>query len=168
MDIKKTKWSRLTLNALFFTLCAILGWYSVHTLVKWQTDTILIEGNQIAKRTEPTKYGDRFYLILDSQYGVVEILVPYTKYIAFSNEQVQRVYYSPRALSRQLGDTPELQRDYPMLKYINWYMMLWIGSTLLALFLFAGGIHISVWYDDITYLLGFGFMVFGGILNVWI
>ena len=35
-------------------------------------------------------------------------------YITSSNDSMQRVLYSPHELSKQLGDTPELQRDCPM------------------------------------------------------
>lgn len=150
---------------------ALLGaysWYTMHTVIEWQNDTVTVEGNQIAKRLENTKYGDQFYLIIDSQYGVVEIPVNYATYLKSSNEQVQRLDYSPRALSRQLGNTPKLQEDYPMLKHLICYYFLWVSAILLAFWSFVHGAIQLTNYDDPWWSLGLGAMAVGAILNIWI
>lgn len=146
----------------------IMAYTSVHSLIQWEQDKVLVQGNQICKRTESTRHGDQFYIILDSQYGVVEIPVSYTKYITSSNDSMQRVLYSPRALSKQLGDTPELQRDCPMIKYLGWYLFLWIFSVVTALTLFCVGILALILYGNPYPLLGLGIMAFGALLNIWL
>lgn len=146
----------------------IMAYTSVHSLIQWQQDKVSVQGNQICKRTESTQHGDRFYILLDSQYGVVEIPVSYTKYITSSNDSMQRVYYSPRALYMQLGDTPELQRDYPMIKYIEWYLLLWISSAVIALTLFCSGAPALTIHDNPYPLLGIGIMALGALLNIWL
>lgn len=146
----------------------IMAYTSVHSLIQWQQDKVLVQGNQICKRTESTQHGDQFYILLDSQYGVVEIPVSYTKYITSSNDSMQRVYYSPRALSKQLGDTPELQRDCPIIKYLGWYLFLWISSAVIALTLFCIGIPVLNIYGNPYPLLGLGIMALGALLNIWL
>lgn len=146
----------------------IMAYTSVHSLIQWQQDKVLVQGNQICKRTESTRHGDQFYIILDSQYGVVEIPVSYTKYITSSNDSMQRVLYSPHELSKQLGDTPELQRDCPMIKYLGWYLFLWISSAVTALTLFCMGISALTFHDNLYPLLGLGIMAFGALLNIWL
>lgn len=146
----------------------IMAYTSVHSLIQWQQDKVLVQGNQICKRTESTQHGDQFYILLDSQYGVVEIPVSYTKYITSSNDSMQRVLYSPRALSKQLGDTPELQRDCPMIKYLGWYLFLWISSAVIALTLFCMSISALTFHDNPYPLLGLGIMALGALLNIWL
>lgn len=146
----------------------IMAYTSTHSLIQWQQNKVLVQGNQVCKRIESTRYGDRFYLILDSQYGVVEIPVSYPKYITSSNDALQRIYYSPRALSLQLGDTPELQRDYPMIKYLRWYLLLWISSAVIALTLFCAGAPALALHNNPYPLLGVGVIALGALLNVWI
>ena len=146
----------------------IMAYTSVHSLIQWQQNKVLVQGNQICKRTESTRHGDQFYIIFDSQYGVVEIPVSYTKYITSSNDSMQRVLYSPRALSIQLGDTPALQRDCPMIKYLGWYLLLWISSAVTALILFCMSIPALLLNDNPYPLLGLGIMALGALLNVWL
>ena len=146
----------------------IMAYTSVHSLIQWEQDKVLVQGNQICKRTESTRHGDQFYIILDSQYGVVEIPVSYTKYITSSNDSIQRVLYSPHELSKQLGDTPELQRDCPMIKYLGWYLFLWIFSAVIASVLFCIGISVLNIYGNPYPLLGLGIMAFGALLNIWL
>lgn len=146
----------------------VMAYTSVHSLIQWQQDKVLVQGNQICKRTESTRHGDQFYILLDSQYGVVEIPVSYTKYITSSNDSMQRVYYSPHALSIQLGDTPELQRDCPMIKYLDWYLFLWIFSVVIASILFCIGIPVLNIYGNPYPLLGLGIMALGALLNIWL
>lgn len=146
----------------------IMAYTSVHSLIQWQQDKVLVQGNQICKRTESTQHGDQFYILLDSQYGVVEIPVSYTKYITSSNDSMQRVLYSPRALSIQLGDTPELQRDCPMIKYFGWYLFLWISSAVIASTLFLVGIPVLNLYGNPYPLIGLGIMALGALLNIWL
>lgn len=165
MDIKKIT---IGLKLLGVILLGAYSWYTVHTIIEWQNDTITVEGNQIAKRLENTKYGDRFYLIIDSQYGVVEIPVNYATYLKSSNEQVQRLDYSPRALSRQLGDTPKLQGDYLMIRYIGWYYFLWVSAALIAFWSFVYGTIRLISYDDPWWSLVLLAMAVGLILNAWI
>ena len=146
----------------------IMAYTSVHSLIQWEQDKVLVQGNQICKRTESTRHGDQFYIILDSQYGVVEIPVSYTKYITSSNDSMQRVLYSPHELSKQLGDTPELQRDCPMIKYFGWYLFLWIFSVVTASVLFCIGILELTPHGNPYPLLGLGIMAFGALLNIWL
>lgn len=146
----------------------IMAYTAVHSLIQWQQDKVLVQGNQICKRTESTQHGDQFYILLDSQYGVVEIPVSYTKYITSSNDSMQRVLYSPRALSKQLGDTPELQRDCPMIKYLGWYLFLWISSVVIALTIFFVGIYSLTFHDNHYPLLGLWIMALGALLNIWL
>lgn len=146
----------------------IMAYTSVHSIIQWQQDKVLVQGNQICKRTESTRHGDQFYILLDSQYGVVEIPVSYTKYITSSNNSMQRVLYSPRALSIQLGDTPELQRDCPLIKYLGWYLFLWISSAVIALTFFWVGILALLLNGNSYPLLGLGIMALGALLNVWL
>lgn len=146
----------------------IMAYTSVHSLIQWQQDKVLVQGNQICKRTESTRHGDQFYITLDSQYGVVEIPVSYTKYITSSNDSMQRVLYSPRALSIQLGDTPALQRDCPMIKYLGWYLFLWISSAVIAFTLAWVSILALLLNGNPYPLLGLGIMAFGALLNIWL
>lgn len=146
----------------------IMAYTSVHSLIQWQQDKVLVQGNQICKRTKSTRHGDQFYIILDSQYGVVEIPVSYTKYITSSNDSMQRVLYSPRALSIQLGDTPELQRDCPMIKYLGWYLFLWVSSAFIAFTFFCMGIPALLLNGNPYPLLGLGIMALGALLNIWL
>ena len=146
----------------------IMAYTSVHSFLQCQQDKVLVQGNQICKRAESTRHGDQFYIILDSQYGVVEIPVSYTKYITSSNDSMQRELYSPHELSKQLGDTPELQRDCPMIKYLGWYLFLWIFSVVTALTLFCVGILFLILYDSPYPLLGLGIMALGALLNIWL
>lgn len=149
-------------------LLGAYSWYTIHTVIEWQNDTVTVEGNQIAKRLENTKYGDQFYLIIDSPYGVVEIPVNYATYLKSSNKQVQRLDYSPRALSRQLGNTPKLQEDYPMLKHLGCYYFLWVSAILMALWSFVHGMLQLTNYDNPWWSLRLGAMAMGAILNIWI
>ena len=58
----------------------IMAYTSVHSLLQWQQDKVLVQGNQICKRTESTRHGDQFYILLDSQYGVVETCILHQVY----------------------------------------------------------------------------------------
>lgn len=85
---------------------------------------------QIAKRTctsvrSPYKSTqvypeEKFYILMDSQYGVIEIPVSYYNYLNSSNEQVHS--YKIRALDvkRYLENTQDFYKAYPVLRYNKW------------------------------------------------
>lgn len=74
--------------SLVIIIGGLLAFEATHSVKYWQSERITITGEQIAKRLENTRYGDRFYLLMDTQYGVMEIPVSYSLYIQSSNDEV--------------------------------------------------------------------------------
>lgn len=107
------------------SLCCYLGAY----YQKAQNEKVTITGMQIAKRTcsyayspyKSTKvyYEDKFYILLDSQYGVMEIPVTYYTYLNSSNEQVHSYKITASNAKEYLENTQDFYKAYPALRYAN-------------------------------------------------
>lgn len=106
-------------------LCCFLG---VHYQVLG-AQKVTVTGEQIAKRTcsyaySPYKstqvyHGDKFYLYLDTQYGVMEIPVSYYSYINSSNEQTRSYKLSASNCLEYLENTQDFLKHYPRSNYYN-------------------------------------------------
>lgn len=142
-----------------------LAFEATHSAKYWQTERITVTGEQIAKRLENTKYGDRFYLLMDTQYGVMEIPVSYGLYIQSSNEEIHSLRIKLLTANNALEDTSKLQQAYPFLKHFGYHIAVWIlGVTLGILTLVASVIFICYCTDkdeafDPRNLTGLGFAI---------
>lgn len=71
--------------SLALVLSPILMYEALSMAKYWQSEKIEVTGYQIAKRVNPTRNGDRFSVLLDTEYGMMEIPVSYATYITSSN-----------------------------------------------------------------------------------
>lgn len=126
-------------------LCCYLG---VHYQILG-AQKIMVTGEQIAKRTcsyaySPYKstqvyHGDKFYLYLDTQYGVMEIPVSYYSYINSSNEQTRSYKLSASTCLEYLENTQDFLKAYPRTDYSNtWGIIPLVLGAISALVAIAG------------------------------
>lgn len=114
-----------TLVICLTSVCCYLGAYYQKAL----QEKVTITGMQIAKRTCSHAYSpykstkvyheDKFYVLLDSQYGVMEIPVTYYSYLYSSNEQVHSYKLSASNCLEYLDNTQDFCKAYPALRYAN-------------------------------------------------
>lgn len=158
----KSKWfKRIGLSVIALGL-GLASFLSVSTLRYWVTEMIDVSGNQIAKRLENTKYGDRFYLLIDSEYGVMEIPVSYNLYLSSSNDEQHSFRIKLKTADYALEDTSILQEAYPFLKYIELIIFFWVASGIALLFtLLSWAVSFNQWLG-----LDLGLMLIGIILGL--
>lgn len=61
----KSKLKKVLVSLIIIT-CMSIAFEATHSAKYWQTERITVTGEQIAKRLENTKHGDRFYLLMDT------------------------------------------------------------------------------------------------------
>lgn len=99
----------------------------------WQTERIEVSGYQIAKRVNPTQQGDKFSLLWDTKYGVMEIPVTYASYIKSSNDDSHSIRIKLLTVYNGLEDTSILQEDYPFLQHWTLHIVIWVLGILVGL-----------------------------------
>lgn len=173
----KSKLKKVWVSLIIIT-CMSLAFEATHSAKYWQTERITVTGEQIAKRLENTKYGDRFYLLIDTQYGVMEIPVSYSLYIQSSNEEIHSLRIKLLTANNALEDTSKLQQAYPFLKHFGYHIAVWIlGVTLGILTLVASVIFICYCSDkdetfdpknltDLGFAIGLPLIILMGILGL--
>ena len=129
------------LKQVWMSLIIIIGgslaFEATHSAKYWQSERITITGEQIAKRLENTRYGDRFYLLMDTQYGVMEIPVSYNLYIQSSNDEVHSLRIKLLTANNALEDTHKLEQAYPFLQHFGLHIAVWVLGVILGIFTLA-------------------------------
>lgn len=173
----KSKLKKVWVSLIIIT-CMSIAFEATHSAKYWQTERITVTGEQIAKRLENTKYGDRFYLLMDTQYGVMEIPVSYSLYVQSSNEEIHSLRIKLLTANNALEDTSKLQQAYPFLKHFGYHTAVWIlGVTLGILTLVASVIFICYCSDkdeafdprnptDLGFAIGLPLVILMGILGL--
>ena len=123
--------------SLVIIICGSLAFEATHSAKYWQSERITITGEQIAKRLENTRYGDRFYLLMDTQYGVMEIPVSYNLYIQSSNDEVHSLRIKLLTANNALEDTHKLEQAYPFLQHFGLHIAVWALGVILGIFTLA-------------------------------
>lgn len=132
----KSKLKKVLVSLIIIT-CMSIAFEATHSAKYWQTERITVTGEQIAKRLENTKYGDRFYLLMDTQYGVMEIPVSYSLYIQSSNEEIHSLRIKLLTANNALEDTSKLQQAYPFLNHFGYHLAVWILGVILGVLTLA-------------------------------
>lgn len=135
----KSKLKKVLVSLIIIT-CMSIAFEATHSAKYWQTERITVTGEQIAKRLENTKHGDRFYLLMDTQYGVMEIPVSYSLYIQSSNEEIHSLRIKLLTANNALEDTSKLQQAYPFLKHFGYHIAVWIMGVTLGVFTLAASV----------------------------
>lgn len=123
--------------SLVIIICGSLAFEATHSAKYWQSERITITGEQIAKRLENTRYGDRFYLLMDTQYGVMEIPVSYNLYTQSSNDEVHSLRIKLLTANNALEDTHKLEQAYPFLQHFGLHIAVWVLGVILGIFTLA-------------------------------
>lgn len=173
----KSKLKKVWVSLIIIT-CMSLAFEATHSAKYWQTERITVTGEQIAKRLENTKYGDRFYLLMNTQYGVMEIPVSYGLYIQYSNDEIHSLRIKLLTANNALENTSKLQQAYPFLKHFGYHIAVWIlGVTLGMLTLVASVISTCYCTDkdeafdprnptDLGFAIGLPLVILMGILGL--
>lgn len=127
----KSKLKKVWVSLVIIT-CGCLAFEATHSAKYWQTERITVTGEQIAKRLENTKYGDRFYLLMNTQYGVMEIPVSYSLYIQSSNDEIHSLRIKLLTANNALENTSKLQQAYPFINHFGYHIAIWILGTILG------------------------------------
>lgn len=99
----------------------------------WQTEKIEVTGYQIAKRINPTRNGDQFSVLWDTEYGVMEIPVTYSTYITSSNDCKHSWRIKLLTAYNGLDNTSKLQEAYPFLQRDALHIVEWVLAILLGI-----------------------------------
>lgn len=126
--------------SLVIIIGGLLAFEATHSAKYWQSERITITGEQIAKRLENTRYGDRFYLLMDTQYGVMEIPVSYSLYIQSSNDEVHSLRIKLLTANNALEDTHKLEQAYPFLQHFGLHIAVWILGVILGILTLAASV----------------------------
>lgn len=143
----KSKLKKVWVSLVIIT-CASLAFEATHSAKYWQTERITVTGEQIAKRLENTKYGDRFYLLMDTQYGVMEIPVSYSLYIQSSNDEIHSLRIKLITANNALGGTSKLQQAYPFIKHFGYHIAVWILGVILGIVTLAASVIFICYCTD--------------------
>lgn len=120
----------------------------------WQSKKIEVTGYQIAKRVNPTRNGDRFSVLWDTEYGVMEIPVSYATYITSSNNCKHSWRIKLLTAYNGLDNTSKLREAYPFLQHDTLHCLVWglaivIGLTSLVVGLV--GEPEDIWDKEFVY-----------------
>lgn len=126
--------------SLVIIIGGLLAFEATHSAKYWQSERITITGEQIAKRLENTGYGDRFYLLMDTQYGVMEIPVSYSLYIQSSNDEVHSLRIKLLTANNALEDTHKLEQAYPFLQHFGLHIAVWVLGVILGILTLAASV----------------------------
>lgn len=85
-----------------------------------------LEGEQIAKRVENTKYGDKFYILVDTKYGLIEKELPYNQWVNSSNNEYKKFRIKYAEARGQLENPRAVQKDYPYTGYAIAILILFV------------------------------------------
>lgn len=162
----KQKLFRVLLIPLLILFSGFICYKSLHNIVEWQTTKINVYGTQIAKRISPSQRGDRFYILLDSQYGVIEIPCTYHQYISSSNNAKVSFRIKLLNANRYLEDTSKLQEEHPILCNEPVVMGYWLLSLIFAVGSFFGSIFSIGYTENKYFLIWFGVNFLGAIIGL--
>lgn len=126
--------------SLVLTLSPILMYEALSTAKYWQSEKVEVTGYQIAKRVNPTRNGDRFSVLLDTEYGVMEIPVSYTTYITSSNNCKHSWKIKLLTAYNGLDNTSKLQEAYPFLQHGILHCLVWVLAVVVGVASFLGTI----------------------------
>lgn len=126
--------------SLALTLSPILMYEALSMAKYWQSEKIEVTGYQIAKRVNPTRNGDRFSVLLDTEYGVMEIPVSYATYITSSNNCKHSWKIKLLTAYNGLDNTSKLREAYPFLQHDTLNCLIWVLAIVVGLASFLGTI----------------------------
>lgn len=126
--------------SLALTLSPILMYEALCKAKYWQSEKIEVTGYQIAKRVNPTRNGDRFSVLLDTEYGVMEIPVSYATYITSSNNCKHSWKIKLLTAYNGLDNTSKLQEAYPFLQHDIRHCLVWVLAIGVGVASFLGTI----------------------------
>lgn len=126
--------------SLALTLSPILMYGALSIAKYWLSEKIEVTGYQIAKRVIPTRNGDRFSVLLDTEYGVMEIPVSYATHITSSNNCKHSWKIKLPTPYNGLDNTSKLQGAYPFLQNIMLHCLVWILAIAVVVASFLGPI----------------------------
>lgn len=130
-DMKKALITKIWVSLVL--LGSLMVEYSSLSYAKyWQTEKIEVTGYQIAKRINPTRNGDKFSVLWDTQYGVMEIPVTYATYITSSNDCKHSWRIKLLTAYNGLENTSKLQEAYPFLQRDALHIICWVLSILIG------------------------------------
>ena len=134
--------------SLVIIIGGLLAFEATHSAKYWQSERITITGEQIAKRLENTRYGGRFYLLMDTQYGVMDIPVSYSLYIQSSNDEVHSLRIKLLTANNALEDTHKLEQAYPFLQHFGLHIAVWVLGVILGIFTLAASLTFIQYCTD--------------------
>lgn len=136
----KKLWISLTL-----ILSLILMYEALSRAKYWGSEKIEVTGYQIAKRVNPTRHGDRFSVLWDTEYGMMEIPVSYAIYTTSSNNCKHSWRIKLLDAYNGLDNTSKLREAYPFLQHDTLHCLVWILAIVVGL---ASFIVVIVWVPE--------------------
>lgn len=124
-----------------------------------------LEGEQIAKRVENTKYGDKFYILVDTKYGLIEKELPYNQWVNSSNNEYRKFRIKYAKARDQLENLQAVQKDYPYTGYATAMLILFglgcifeIGLLIRAMsggndYQYLGTVLLAILFGFVLYLI---------------
>lgn len=166
METSNLRWDRTFWVSLILFLITYLIWYN--PVFNGQVE---VRAEQIAKRIENTKYGDRFYLLFDTKYGLMENQVSYAKYISSSNDRIA-IFNLSLAEYKSLLDNPQaMEKEYPIMKYKALFIVGMVLDVGLFLVVLIGLLYNLQWIDSeqdkwdwVPWAIVAGSMIYGFVL----
>lgn len=123
-----------------------------------------LEGEQIVKRMESTKHGDKFYILVDTKYGLVEKRLPYAQWINSSNNEYRKFRIKYAEVRNQLENLQAVKKDYPYIGYGGAMIILFILGCIFEIGLFIqsafGGGNGYRYLGIILLAMLFGFILY--------
>lgn len=159
-DFKRLKKKiKRALATAFIVLSGICCYIGVQSVIWYPSQEITVTGNQIAKRCTPHLYSprkstrvyskDRFYVLLESQYGAMEIPVTYNTYLHSSNDEVHSFRIDLQEAMSYLDNPQALLKSYPGLRYSNIGVIPLIFGIIFGVVSLAVVItNVSIWIFD--------------------
>lgn len=135
MERKEIKWAVTLFLGVVFGILTFWVWRCSPTEYN-----VEVRAEQIAKRLETTRSGDRFYLLFDTEYGLMENRVSYAKYISSSNGRIAIFNLSLAEYDSMLDNPQAMEKEYPNMKYSNWFGLGRLLSIALWILLMVPGI----------------------------
>lgn len=143
MERKEIKWAVTLFLGVIFGILTFWVWRCSPTEYY-----VEVRAEQIAKRLETTRSGDRFYLLFDTKYGLMENRVSYAKYISSSNGRIAIFNLSLAEYDSLLDNPQAMEKEYPAMKYYGYYLLGRILSALVWFILVIWGTTAWVEYKQ--------------------
>lgn len=166
MGTNNLKWGLTLWVSLLLFLITYLIWYN--PVFNGQVE---VRAEQIAKRIENTKYGDRFYLLFDTKYGLMENQVSYAKYISSSNDRIAIFNLSLAEYTSLLDNPQAMEKEYPVMRFKNLFITGRVFDIILFLVVLVGLLYNLQFTDNpkckwdwVPWAIITGSMIYGFVL----